>query len=167
MSSSILNGVIHYFIIFHSHSLFSLHRKIFGCTCFVFDIRSQLTKLDPKSLKCVFLCYSHTQKGCRCFSPYLGHYLISVDIPFFEDRPFFAFFAESQLSLPVGESNDSFLTYTIIHCVPPTPIATGIKFSEKTYFRCPQVSRKDIPEDTQPLPLPVSANSANDLPIVL
>lgn len=67
--SSVLIGVIPYSIVFSSHSLFSLPTKIFGCTCFVFDVRSHVTKLDPNSLKCAFLGYSCTQKGYRFFLP--------------------------------------------------------------------------------------------------
>lgn len=52
MSSSILNGVIPHSVLFPSHSLLPLPLKIFGCTCFVYDVYPQETKLDPKSLKC-------------------------------------------------------------------------------------------------------------------
>lgn len=104
----------------------------------VFDVRSQVTKLNPKSLKCVFLCYSCTQKGYRCFFPDLGGYLISVDVSFFEDRPFFV---ESRSSLSVCESDDSFLTYTITHYIPPTPIAICFKFFEHTFSSSPGFKR--------------------------
>jgi len=83
MSSSVLNGVIPHSILFPSHSLFPLPPKIFGCTCFMYDVRPQVTKLDPKSLKCVSLGYSRTQKGYRCFSPDLNHYLVSSYVSFF------------------------------------------------------------------------------------
>ncbi|CAH9092634.1 unnamed protein product [Cuscuta europaea] len=63
MPSSVLNGQIPYSVLFPSHSLFSLVPRVFGCTCFVQDMRSQVSKLDPKSIKCVFLGYSWLQKG--------------------------------------------------------------------------------------------------------
>ncbi len=58
MPSSVLNGDIPYTILFLSKSLFPIEPHIFGSTCFVQDIRPQVTKLDPKSLRCLFLGYS-------------------------------------------------------------------------------------------------------------
>lgn len=72
------------------------------------------------------------------------------------------FFVEYQLSFLVCKLDDSFLTYTIIHYIPPTPIATAFKFFEQTYCRRPHVSKKDILKNTQPLSLPVLMGSAND-----
>ena len=37
-------------------------------------------KLDPRSIKCVFLGYSRTQKGYQCYSPTLCRHFISVDV---------------------------------------------------------------------------------------
>lgn len=50
---------------------------IFGSICFVCDTDPHITKLDPKSLKCVFLGYSWLQKGYKCFSPTLNRYSLS------------------------------------------------------------------------------------------
>ena len=43
--------------------------KIFGCSAFVHIHHQNRTKLDPKSLKCIFLGYSSNQKGYKCYSP--------------------------------------------------------------------------------------------------
>ena len=59
MSSFIINGEIPYRILFPTKSLFPIAPKIFGCVCFARDVRPHHTKLDPKSLKCIFLGYSH------------------------------------------------------------------------------------------------------------
>jgi len=53
-----------YNILFPTKSLFSIAPRIFGSTCFVWDVRPHVTKLDPKSLKCIFLGYFHLKKGC-------------------------------------------------------------------------------------------------------
>lgn len=55
--------------------------KVLGCACFARDVRPRV-KLDPKSLKCVFLEYSRLQKGYRCYSLNLNKYLGSIDIAF-------------------------------------------------------------------------------------
>ena len=47
-----------------------------------------MSKLDPKSLKCIFLGYSRVQKGYRCYCPSLCRYLVSVDVTFLENVPF-------------------------------------------------------------------------------
>ena len=36
----------------------------------------QVSKHDPKSLKCIFLGYSRVQKGSRCYSPTLRRYFL-------------------------------------------------------------------------------------------
>ena len=57
MPSSILSGKIPYRVLFYTKSLFPIAQKIFGCVCFVRDVRPYHTKLDPKSLKCILLGY--------------------------------------------------------------------------------------------------------------
>lgn len=42
--------------------------KIFGCTVFVYLQSHNRGKLDRRSLKCVFIGYSGTQKGYKCSS---------------------------------------------------------------------------------------------------
>ena len=39
---------------------------VFGCICFVHLHGQCRSKLDPHALKCVFIGYSPTQKGCKC-----------------------------------------------------------------------------------------------------
>ena len=48
-----------------------------------------MPKLDPKSLKCIFLGYSSVQKGYRCYCPSLCRYLVSADVTFLKNTPFF------------------------------------------------------------------------------
>ncbi|EOY04903.1 Cysteine-rich RLK (RECEPTOR-like protein kinase) 8 [Theobroma cacao] len=69
-----------------------------------------VTKLDPKSLKCVFLGYSRLQKGYRCYSPTLNRYLVSADITFLENSPFFS----SSSSYDSQGKEDDLLVYTSI-----------------------------------------------------
>ena len=71
MPSSILNWATSYHQLFPNNLLFLIDPKVFGCTCFVRDIRPQVSKLDPKSLKCIFVEYSRVQKGYKCYCPTL------------------------------------------------------------------------------------------------
>ena len=55
---------------------------------FIRDVRPQVSKLDPKSLKCIFVGYSRVQKGYRCYCLTLRRYFVSTDVPFFETTSF-------------------------------------------------------------------------------
>lgn len=48
-----------------------------------------MSKLGPKSLKCIFLGYSCTKKGYKCFSPYPNQLIVCVDVVFFESQSYF------------------------------------------------------------------------------
>ncbi|GKE82548.1 retrovirus-related pol polyprotein from transposon TNT 1-94, partial [Tanacetum coccineum] len=89
MPSAVLGRNYPYSVLFPTKHLFPIDPKIFGSTCFVQDTQPNITKLDPKSLKCVFLGYSRIQKGYRCYSPQLHLYLVSRDVTFHEDLPYF------------------------------------------------------------------------------
>ena len=58
MLASVLNWATPFHTLFPNKSLFPIEPWIFRCTCFVWDVHSQVSKLDPKSLKCIFLGYS-------------------------------------------------------------------------------------------------------------
>ncbi|KAG7990862.1 hypothetical protein I3843_02G045900 [Carya illinoinensis] len=90
MPSSVLNGSSPFSALFPSSSPFSLPPKIFGCVCFVHNLGPGFDKLDPRSTKCLFVGYSRTQKGYRCYSPALRRYFTSADVTFFESIPFFS-----------------------------------------------------------------------------
>ena len=115
MPLSVLNWAIPYHQLFPNY-LFPIDPKVFECTCFVQDVCPKVSKLDPKSLKCIFVGYSGVQKGYRCYCPTLRRYFVSTDVTFFETTPF-------SLSSPVpsqGE-NDDLLVYTIASSTPPAP----------------------------------------------
>src|SRR5436190_19823114 len=48
---------------------FAVPPKVFGCTCFVRDYKPAVGKLDPKSIRCIFVGYSASQKGYKCWCP--------------------------------------------------------------------------------------------------
>ena len=48
---------------------FKVPPKVFGCVCFVRDHRPSVGKLDPQAVKCIFVGYSSTQKGYKCWDP--------------------------------------------------------------------------------------------------
>lgn len=72
-----------------SRSFSELDLKIFGCYAFVHVHDPHSGKFDPRSIKCVLLGYSSTQKGYRCYSPEKHCYFDSHDVTFFENQSFF------------------------------------------------------------------------------
>ena len=100
MPSTILGGQIAYTMLSPDAPLFRLPPKIFGCVCYVHILGPRSDKLDSRSIKCVFLGYSCTQKGYRCYSPTLRHRFISVDVTFDESQSYFSPSVASDSSPP-------------------------------------------------------------------
>ena len=154
LPSSVLNGGTPYNTLFPNKPLFPIEPKIFGCTCFVRDSRPQVTKLDPKSLKCIFLGYSRVQKGYRCYCPSLGRYIVSVDVTFLENTPF-----TPSSSHSCQEEDDDLLIYTVTSSSssPAKPPITQV------------YSRRQKSPDACPEPVPslLDPVSSDDLPIAL
>ena len=72
-----------------------------------------MSKLNPKSLKYIFLSYSRVQKGYRCYCPSLWRYLVSVDVTFLENTPF----SPDPIHTSQGEDDD-LLIYTLASPAP-------------------------------------------------
>lgn len=90
MPSSVLDNEIPHSLLFPKDPLSRVPLRVFGSTCFVHDLTPGRDKLSARAVKCVFLGYSRTQKGYRCYSPSTCRFYISADVTFFEDTPFFA-----------------------------------------------------------------------------
>ena len=67
----------------------SLPLKLFGCTSFVHVYPHNRTKLDPRSIKCIFLGYASNQKGYKCFDPVARKLYVTLDVTFCEAIPFY------------------------------------------------------------------------------
>ncbi|CAJ2657775.1 unnamed protein product [Trifolium pratense] len=90
MPSSVLDNEIPHSLLFPKDPLYAVPLRVFGSTCFVHDHSPGRDKLSARAVKCVFLGYSKTQKGYRCYSPSTHRFYVSADVTFFEDTPFFA-----------------------------------------------------------------------------
>jgi IS30 family transposase len=76
--------------LFPTSKIFSfIPLKIFGCSTFVHNLNPHRSKLDPKSIKCIFLGYSPHQKGYRCYSPHTKKFYHTMDVTFFENQPYY------------------------------------------------------------------------------
>ena len=67
-----------------------IYLLIFLVVCYVHILGPRSNKLDPRSIKYVFLGYSHTQKGYQCYSSTLRHHFISADVTFDESQSYFS-----------------------------------------------------------------------------
>ena len=63
--------------------------KVFGCKAFVHIHDHNRSKLEPRALLYIFLGYSATQKGYRCYSPEKRRYFVTMDVTFFENQSFY------------------------------------------------------------------------------
>ncbi|KAM6551619.1 hypothetical protein CsatB_001427 [Cannabis sativa] len=73
----------------HTKFISLLDPKIFGCTAFVHLHSQNRSKLDPKSIKCIFLGYSSHQKGYKCYSPITRKMYNTMDVTFFENHAYY------------------------------------------------------------------------------
>ena len=64
------------------------HLKIFGCEAFVHIPKENRTKLDDKSMKCIFLGYVDEDLGYRLWDPVKHKIIRSRDVIFNESEMF-------------------------------------------------------------------------------
>ena len=66
--------------IIQSTTSYLMPPKAFGCVCFVH--RHHAGKLDSRALKCVFIGYSTTKKGYKCYHLPTRKVFVSMDVTF-------------------------------------------------------------------------------------
>ncbi|KAJ9567027.1 LOW QUALITY PROTEIN: hypothetical protein OSB04_002993 [Centaurea solstitialis] len=118
----VLHGKSLFSVLFPKGTPFPLTPRIFGWVSYVHDHSQQLTKLDPRAIRCVFLGY--LRKGYRCYSSFLHPYFTSADVTFHESCPYFLEHSHPVFdSFPDDNIPDSPLIPTIpvsvVHSVPP------------------------------------------------
>ena len=58
--------------------------EIFGCETYALTPKNQRSKLDPRSMKCIFVGYDDAMKGYRLWDPTSHKIVISKDVIFYE-----------------------------------------------------------------------------------
>ena len=74
----------------HNRLVSNIPLRVFGCTSFVHFHSQNKPKLDPRALKTIFLGYSPTQKGYKCYDPLTRKMYVSYDVSFFENQLYFS-----------------------------------------------------------------------------
>ena len=122
--------------------------RVFGCNAFVHVHSQHRDKLDPQAIKCVFLGYSSTQKGYKCYNPSTRKFYISADVTFTKNKPFFPKFSlKGEISMMEDSPYESFKPLDLPHVSthgdeePKSPNST-----------------------TEPVPSPVPANFTCNFP---
>ena len=88
LPSSSINFETPYFKLHHTHPDYSSLR-IFGSKCFPCTWDTRVNKFDPKTVPCIFVGYSITHKGYKCFHPKSKRFFISRHVVF--DELFFPY----------------------------------------------------------------------------
>ncbi|CAL5366916.1 unnamed protein product [Camellia sinensis] len=89
MPSSVLHFQIPLELLPVTYPTSSLPPRVFGSVCFVHLQPRTRGKLDPKAVRCVFLGYSATQKGYKCYDPHSHRLYVSMDVTFRESESVF------------------------------------------------------------------------------
>uniref|UniRef100_A0A2N9GHQ2 Integrase catalytic domain-containing protein n=1 Tax=Fagus sylvatica TaxID=28930 RepID=A0A2N9GHQ2_FAGSY len=153
MPSRILKGKSPFEMFFPGKNPFSVPPRVFGCVSFVHNHSPNRDKLDPRAHKCIFLGYSRTQKGYRCYSPSLRKHFVSADVTFFEDIPYYSpqgrQLQESMLSAPVYVRRRN----QDVPLVPPPP---PVEFSLPLPPSASPSADSPPPQSTSDLDLPIA-----------
>ena len=62
---------------------------MFGCIYYVHIPKFRQHKLKARVVKCVFIGYSNTQKGYKCYLLESKIILVSLDVTFHEDKNYY------------------------------------------------------------------------------
>ncbi|WZZ44914.1 hypothetical protein YC2023_041173 [Brassica napus] len=65
------------------------HMKIFRCLCFVMVPGELRNKLEARSSKAMFVGYSSSQKGYKCYDPNTRRVLVSREVKFVEEKGYY------------------------------------------------------------------------------
>ena len=91
----------------------NLSAKIFGCIVYVH--LHHTGKLDHRAIKCIFLGYSTTQKGYKCYHPSSRKFFITADAKFDDFKMFYDEASRSEgyldsMAQEVGKNDDHRMT---------------------------------------------------------
>lgn len=123
--------------------------KTFGCIVYVHIPLHLRTKLDTKTIKCIFLGYSSTQKGYKCYCPITRKMFVSLDVTFDEHH---AFYTDGKMGSP-QDAGQYWSILDIGQTILPTNSTTNTsanKYQDDTAGTIPE--RTDGPSSTGYLP---------------
>ena len=115
------------------------HLRIFGCTTYA--LVDLWTKLDDKSIKCVFIGYATQSKAYRLYNPLTGKIIVSTNVVFDEDAGWV--WEECEISQSVQQKSVNFDGLEEVSNVPQndhTPSPPSMPSSQGSLTPSSQVS---------------------------
>ena len=126
--------------------------RVFGGVCFVANHQPSHDKLDPRALRCIFIGYSSTQKGYRCYYPPTCRFFVTKDATFDEFLPYYFPCPPATSSSP-SDSIDFLIPHPIVHSTltiprhPPSPLPS---------------SPSDVSQEASPSPNPTPLEASQE-----
>ena len=108
MSSSVLDWVTPFQTLFPHKPFFPIEPRVFGCTHYVLDVRPHVSKLDPKSLKCISLVTLKFRRGIGVIGLFFRGTWFLLMSPFLR----MPLFSPDPIHTSQGEDDD-LLVYTL------------------------------------------------------
>jgi hypothetical protein len=139
-------------------SLLNIPPKVFGCTCYIHVHQHQRGKMDTRAHKCLFVGYSATQKGYKCYHPHSGKLFVSMNVTFLEQEAYFPRGASNtSLQGEIGSKEEEKLSWdemTIpivskVKITPPTPSKLPEERELRVYARRKKNQDQDALQDNQ------------------
>jgi hypothetical protein len=139
-------------------SLLNIPPKVFGCICYIHVYQHQRGKMDPRARKCLFVGYSATQKGYKCYHPPSGKVFVPMDVTFLEHEAYFPKGASNtSLQGEIGSKEEEKLSWdemTIpivskVEITPPTPSKLPEERELRVYARRKKNQDQDALQDNQ------------------
>ena len=139
-------------------SLLNIPPKVFGCTCYIHVHQHQRGKMDIHAHKCLFVGYSTTQKGYKCYHPHSGKLFVSMNVTFLEQEAYFPRGAfDTSLQGEIGSKEEEKLSWdemTIlivsrVEITPPTPSKLPEERELRVYARRNKNKDQNALQDSQ------------------
>lgn len=127
-------------------SILNLEPRIFGCSVYVHMQKTGRSKLEPFAEKCVFLGFSTSQKGYKCYNPTKRRFYITMDVFFLENEFYFM-----NQNLVQGESNGE----------PNSSVPTEFSFLSPSLFQIPDQVNLEPVLNLEPAPVRTTVGSSD------
>lgn len=141
----------------------SISPKIFGCVVYVHNHNPSRTKLDPKAIKCIFIRYSPSQKGYKCYCANTRKIFVTLDATFYEDLSFY----QSSGHPIVNQSSPSqllFIDHLLLVCSQGGELPPKNILAQQSQSSSPSSSSSSLMPNATIFSKPMSCSSADNLP---
>ena len=140
--SSVLQGKTPFSVLHPDVDPFPLPLKVFGFSAYVHNTDPRIDKLSPRSIQTIFLGYSSTSKGYKCYCPHLRRMFVSRDVTFHESTPYYCGATSKGENMSVAEGE------------PPVIICESMSHHIDSEGETPPDSERELPTNGEGEPPP-------------